>query len=446
MYYRSSEHVYSPLSPRKTTEVDPDSHAHSPRHRSEIPNPYARTRIDANRSPPRMPHEAVGPNSSQRTLPQDLPGFSHSWYMNDPFVGTANSSNSHSWRSLTRNSSRSNDITMADQFTVSSGSRDQSMPDYTHSLSPATLSLRSHALPDYSRPVSPTSLRSELIADYSRPLSLVSSRQASEWEQALAGAGPLPRGALLHERDINDQGALSCLDSDEADLRDSQCNDSMALHGSRKALSSGTLAPANSRVSSAANTPPAGTQPSAAAKARASSYSGVPQRVVSVTVRDAAAPNACSATEKDHRYLSASRQSEIHEELTPKAQPVIKRKPSMNVKGKKEGRTSELSLGVPAPSQRRSSIASVQILEKENAKTNKVKSTKSGDSKRRRISNTLDSTVTLEAGSCHGSPILRKPSQDETGGDSPLKINDTDDLTAEGVVVRTPLEPLDNII
>lgn len=443
MYYQASEQMYNPLSPPKTIELDPDSHAHSPRHQRQAPSPTGRTRVDAKRCPPRLPHEVIEVPFPRRPLLHDQADVSHSWCMHDPFVGSMNPSIPNSWRNLTRNSSKSNDIMMTDHNTLSSSSRDQSMPDYSHSISPTTLSLRSYALPDNSRPISPASLRSELIADYSRPISLINSRQPSDFEQTLSGAKSLSREALAHDFDLNDQRALSCLDSD-AGMREGHFNDPMAAHDSRMVPSNGTLAPANTRVSSAANTPTAGTRPSAAAKARASSYNGVPQRVVSVTVRDAASPMTCSAFAKNQNSSSASHQAEIYEERSSKSQPVIRKKPSMNVKGKKEGRTSEI--GLSTTSQWSPSTVSVGSHEKDNHQTSKTRSTTTGGSKRRRISNAVDLSFNLEARSRDGSPILRKPVQDDFEGNPSLKINEFDDLTTKGVVVRPPLELLDNII
>ena len=310
---------------------------------------------------------------------------------------------------------------MKDKSRSTTGSHDEPMPDISQPRSPAS-SHRSYPMPDYSRPIS-----------------LASTRNTSE--NTNHGKDPTRLVSMLH------QGLAKHVHDEEYHFDDYV----VSLSPRKDSNYSGISAPSNTRVSSAANTPPG--RPSAAAEIRALSYSGMP-RSVSVTTRDPPPPNyrVLSSGGKPHSnsHTSDSRHSEIQTEIEerpdakPKKKPVGR--PAGSVKGRKEGRTSETTLeALTSKTRRRVSAPSASSCEKESSDESDEKI--GGEGKRKRGTKLAESMVSLEdrLDNANSSPT-RKVSKTGHKEENPVDIADMDDLTAEGVVVRHPLGELDNIV
>lgn len=202
--------------------------------------------------------------------------------------------------------------------------------------------------------------------------------------------------------------------------------------------SSGTIPPANTRVSSAANTPPTATRlkPSAAAEARSSSYSHLQARSVSVTTRDPPPPPVRESSNANTQSLFPSGPGS-QAEGGEKGGTVIRRKPAKEVRGKKEGKANELGL---VPVYRK--IVPGQLLEpqnKENIPGSADKPILLGDSKRKRSTNPpLDAARAADTVTPTQSPV-RKLSKWGNAGDL-----DLDDMTPEDVMPRPPLANMGN--
>ena len=314
---------------------------------------------------------------------------------------------------------------MKDRSRSTSDSYDEPMPDIARRPSPAT-SRRSHPMPDYSR-----------------PQSLANSRQVSWYTGEDFGAI-----SVTHRNQVDENQPGT--DEQESE---SQFNDLMIQLSPRKfSANSGISAPSNTRVNSAANTPPG--KHSAATELRAVSFAGMP-RSVSVTIRDPPSPfntrvpSNISVNPGSENSMSASRQSEIHDATGEDIEDKLKKrpvgKPAGNVISRKEGRTSEVGLDVPgSKSQRRSSATSASVLGKENSGGAIYE--KSDEGKRKRATKDVESKVDLK-------DRLDNPDSSPTRKVSKLSPEDTmhlhndiDDLTAEGVVMRVPLRGLDNVM
>lgn len=144
---------------------------------------------------------------------------------------------------------------------------------------------------------------------------------------------------------------------------------------------SGVVAPANTRVSSAANTPPIPSRPSAAAEARAASYSKERSRAVSITTKD--------VPSKPREPSDVSMKSQFSEDQASSkdiADVKLHTKPASEVKGRKEGRAGELD--VPSHLQKRSSNSSIGSTgsKKENGTTRITTTIVLSDGKRKRVS------------------------------------------------------------
>ena len=200
--------------------------------------------------------------------------------------------------------------------------------------------------------------------------------------------------------------------------------------------SNGTVAPANTRVSSATNTPPAkNSKPSTAAEARASSHSNNQIRSVSVTTRDPVKSNIREHSDSSIHSRSADHAPEPIEITEGK----IKKKPAKDVKGRKEGKVGEF--GFAHLGQKKLSPNLAEHHNKENVAGSEDKSIGFGDGKRKRSTTSL-STISrmLSEGHADSSPS-RKVSR--IGN---VKDHDLDDLTSDGVVARVPLGDVGNTL
>ena len=113
---------------------------------------------------------------------------------------------------------------------------------------------------------------------------------------------------------------------------ESQFDELMAAYSPQREMT-GTHAPANTRSSSAANTPPKPLRPSAAAEARAASYSHLNVRSVSVSTRDPQQPPPQLRESSDVSMKSAF--------STQVSEHPVRAKPAAEIKSRKEGRSGE---------------------------------------------------------------------------------------------------------
>lgn len=205
---------------------------------------------------------------------------------------------------------------------------------------------------------------------------------------------------------------------------------------------SGISAPSNTRVNSAANTPPG--KPSMVAELRAVSFAGMP-RSVSVTIRDppppfnTRVPSNNSVNPGSDNPRSAFRQSEAHDESGEETEDKAKKRsvgrPASNVKSRKEGRTSDMGHEVlSSKSQRRASAPSASALGKENS--GGANGEKSGEGKRKRVTKVAASRVDLN-------DRLDNPDSSPTRKLSKLSPDDTMHPSNEiEYVVSSPIVPV----
>ncbi|KAL9100270.1 MAG: hypothetical protein Q9163_004330 [Psora crenata] len=460
MWYQAALQFDNALSPHRAKEVEPDSHAHSPRKPGRIRSGLA----SSNEA-----HHVLNNNTVDSGTVRRFPNTSANlrakqpMHLADPFIGDlkpvdGRPSSFLQWhKDSERSHSCSAEIARRDGSTVSSSDHDQSMPDYSRPLSPT--SLRSVQMLDYSRQPSFTNGRSRAMPDSSREPSLrsrVSSRQISGWEQALSGFGPLPVSMVqeAEQARLVPTSTHPAEDSITPDPRIPSIEEHMsgffeegiAAYGPERVKVNCNLAFVNTRASSVADTPPAGTRSSAAKEARNLSYSGK-ARVVSITTRDSP-PSVAQPAPQDSAasHRSVSGRSEKKDIFTPNTPPAIKKLPSDNVKSRKEGRVSGIGLEVPRVDQCKASPDSVSDANKENIHASVDADTPRGDSKRRRISNDIESNATLKVNLDSSREVGMNASGDGSTENSPAKHNDIDYLTTEGVVTRTAFDELDENI
>ena len=306
-------------------------------------------------------------------LQNDDPFLSQHGLMYDPFAGGVNP---HIYRNpWSRSTTTSGDVSMKDRSRPTSDSYDEPMPDVARPVSPAN------------------SRRSNPMPDCSRPQSLASSRQVSWYTGEDSTALKISHLEYVEENaDIEEQ------------VNESHFNDLMARMSPRDfSANSGISAPSNTRVNSAANTPPG--KSSLAADLRAVSFAGMP-RSVSVTTRDppplfnARVPSNNSINSGSDNPRPASRQSDIQDEAGEETEDKARKRPvgrpAGNVKSKKEGRTSEVGLEVPSSnSQRRASAPSASALGKEN--WGAASGEKSGEGKRKRVIKVSASKINMKS-------------------------------------------------
>lgn len=198
---------------------------------------------------------------------------------------------------------------------------------------------------------------------------------------------------------------------------------------------SGYYAPANSRASSATNTPAIRTKPSALAEARIASYPQEHTRAVSITVREP--PPAVNRQTSD--VSMGSRFSDENGAFNVSLDSKIQGKPSGDIKGRKEGKGNELE--IPHKGLKKVSARSANQSEAKEVKPSK-KTCENGsvvsDSKRKRS-------------------VRIAPPEDEGTGSSPSrKVSKTgkygnsfiaalDDAKGEGGRTRAPLCLVENL-
>ncbi|KAI9855628.1 MAG: hypothetical protein M1830_006452, partial [Pleopsidium flavum] len=343
MWYQPSQPFYnaSSLSPRKTRKEGPDAHGHTPRRRDS----YARSFGDVNTAPVPIPshiYKSMPPPAvpGRGPLLKD-PYWSAPPSMPDPFL---DNSQGPSYES----------------FAGRSGSEDLSMPDYSHSITPA------------------------------------SSRNIS-------GSNNMHRKPPSVTEPIGD---------DQYDML-------INVISPRKDGMSGTFAPANTRRSSTVSTPNIVTRPSAAAEARAASYAQGHSRTVSFREPGPSTNRQTSDISMKSRYSEGAVESEGITEVN------IHSKPAGSVKGKKEGRGSDLGA-----KQREISTDPIGRSKKENAKGTGGSPSTLSESKRKRTLTVSETKIMVKDGDVQSSPT-RKVSRRESHGAQPVIT--IDDLTDEDV-------------
>ena len=418
MWLQTQQQFYN-VSSAHPDSGDAEAHGHSPRRRDAS---TARARLEAKMAPSDTVHGTTGkPVPQDHGLHSNDPFWSQHGAVSDPFIGAV-SFNSFYKNMASRNTTESaGDVTMRSHTT--SNSHDVPMPDASRPLSPAS-SRRSHPMPDYSDPPS-----------------LAPSRKGSEFAKpGMDGLGRVPIGAILLSNEWRDESGA------DRGHQESQFNEMMASFSPlRNESVSGISAPSNTRVNSAANTPPgAHLRPSAAALSRALSYEDH-NRAVAMTTRDPPPPytRAPSAV-KPHSATgkSDSRQSESPNHPNERAEGTVRKKPVGRPRSRKEGKTSEPTLEGAGNTQRRRSMDSITAGGKENTESEE----KIGDGKRKRVSGVVGAKVALEERV--ENPDLLSPSRKVSRtcllDDSSPRLGDLDELTAEGVVTRQPLGELEN--
>ena len=414
MYYQAAEQFQQASSPR-TKPADPEAHAHSPR-RHDGPKTSIRSKLNSAMAPPPVSYALVAPSAiGLHGLHRGDPFWSQQGPIPDPFI--ENAAGIRTYRNMSKNSAGSGDILMLDQSRSTSSSHDVPMPGTSRAVSPNG------------------SNRTHPMYDYSGPISMANSRNISEYANfASDGHGVMRIAGMLGEHEeLN------------------HFNEMFDTFTPRKSSLSGISAPSNTRNSSADNSPP--NQLPGAAGGRAFSYDSNPfesRRVVSVTTRDPppTIKRVTSNTSAKSRKSDA-RQLETHNEPGEKAESKIRKKPAPNVKSRKEGRPSEIENEVPAAmSQSRTSAASKSGSGKENMDgTNGSSGEKANDSKRKRVSIAVGLQVPLQErlDNQDDSPT-RKISKFDVKAYSLGCLEDMDDLTEEGVIVRPPLADLHNLL
>ena len=346
MIYQLQNQCYSFPSPRKAQQPDPEAHGHSPRQRNTIADALRSRMTDV---PPSFCQDYHG--LGHGSVPSSNIQFSHPYWQQIP---------------TTHDPSLDSGRFYAFARAAPSSSGDQSMPDYSRSLTPA------------------------------------STRNTSNFQDP--------------------NTAMADAVTDDAESLDP------FTYSPHRSVSNGTVAPANTRVSSAANTPPPNrTKPSAAAEARAHSYSHSQVRAVSVTTRDPAKATIRESTDTSMK----SRFSDSASEPRGQAGGKIRRTPAEEVKGRKEGRGRELVQGKPKTPC--SDLAAHYDQENSEQDANKCRVGSDGKRKRSAVSTPAAGGVLSEA---HGaSSPSRKISRISSIDDLDLE----DELTSEGVVARAPL-------
>lgn len=416
MWWQGQPQFSGVSSPAKDV-ADREAHAHSPRRREASMKMARAAQLESSMAPPPMPSNLRAQDAFQnrRTYNRD-PFWAQYGQRDDPFIGSAGS-NSFCNKMTSRNTSSSGDVSMPDTSRYGSSNTDVPIHDYQQSLSP-TSSYRSYAMVDASRLHSQAASRS--VSGY--PISVLKEHRL---------------GVTLQGQEDN-----------------SHFNDDYTSMSPR--VASGISAPSNTRVSSAANTPPGPHQDGSSAVSRAASYTGH-ARSVPVTTNDPPPPYVRVPSNLAKPQSEARKSSSnvlVHEDTGEQAEPPIAKKPRGRPKGRKEGRTSEVGLEHPSDEiRRRTSSGSTTNNNKENSHAG---SGGSSNGKRKRVTSNdypegvmLRSTSYLDIPDSNFTSPTRKVSKHSPRQDlSPNKLEFEDDLTSEGVVtrIRTPLSELETAV
>ena len=213
-------------------------------------------------------------------------------------------------------------------------------------------------------------------------------------------------------------------------LNDGRFLDPTYYSPSKPVVSNGIVAPANTRVGSAANTPQSSRKASTALETQGNPavYSQI--RSVSLTTRD---PLKATMREPSNTSTQSRFSEKEYEHCGQLLDATIKTTPAKDVKGRKEGRSGEIA-GV----QKAASCEPATNNDKENVKQNSFGTKEGSEGKRKRPAPpNFTSGRMLSEGHANSSPT-RKVSR------TSHQNQDIDDLTDEGVVTRVPLADVGN--
>jgi len=211
------------------------------------------------------------------------------------------------------------------------------------------------------------------------------------------------------------------------------------IFASRNDGMSGVVAPANTRVSSAANTPQIHSRPSAAAEARAASYTNERSRAVSITTKDA--PPKARETSDISMKSHFSEQSSGLKDGSDAKQP---HKPANEVKGRKEGRASELDVQNQVVKKASRSSIRTSGGGKENAMSTVTTTIVLSDGKRKRASTGAGLRITSKDEEALGSSPTRKMSKIQAV-QGILESSASDSEQSDTPNPRAPLSSLGNL-
>ena len=423
MWWQGQQPFHNQNFPSPRTDLaNPEAHGHSPRHQQDSKE-NAGSKLEAITNPSYMPHGLVAHPTCRAfgTFAESPFWFPHASAIQDPFTSTTSPTGVFN-TVATRTGKRPRDDSVTGQSRTASSTLDLSMPDYSRPLSPASSSRRSYPMTDYFHP--PTQ---------------AGSRHASGFGTST----------------INEHGLSrleSMLQSHQENEPESQFSDMMASFSPRNnSNQSGISAPSNTRVNSAANTPPLQPSiPSTTAQDPASLFLGHP-RSVAVTARDPP-PRTFQTSHNGSKFSSdfdtanITGSKEGTEDMKLQSETIIKRAPIGKPKGRKEGRTNEIQ-GSDFPTNKTQRRATTGVSIGQGKENNATNDEKVSDGKRKRASNTAGLKIALEdrlANHDHASPTRKASKIGREEASPPKQLVDMDDLTEEGVIARAPLGELEN--
>lgn len=409
MFYQATQANLNPLSPFRTKGTDPDAHAHSPRHANQA---VLDSLFTTRELMPPPAFKASGMSFGDPFLPQ------YSQIHQDPFTEQSGPRTFPS--RMNRKSSGSGDISMPER-PPPSNEMDHSMPDYSRPSSPIS-SFTSLTMPELSRPTSPLNQSSGADSIVLSAQPDPSSRQTSK--ESLRG--PNMKGFFDEADAFDAQSEIS-----------SQFNDMMETVSPRKLSVNVNSTNASARASSAANTPPPRTRPSAAAEARASSYAGM-TRVTSNAGRSMEL-NCRRASEKivGDRRESAQKQRETSGNLNIKGHDPVRKIPSDKIRGRKEGRLSE------AGNEAKTKTDRSQFINLDEGSEN-PKSSLEGLQKRRRLSGPAGQAKGIDLDDNFDPDTPSKSKRHPEAGRTGLNNDKQKETARESSIIREPLGHLEN--
>ena len=393
MWWQGQQQFHNTMSP---SSANHEAHSHSPR-RQIIS--IASTGIETDS---KLTSKAIAQDQSAhpairaRDHGQNDPFWSQHGPMHDPFTGNTNPTWFH--RAVaSRNSNSSGDVSMLDRSRYTSSSHDQSMLDYPHHTTSS------------------------------------SSRNASNFEpSAVSHVGLSHPGNTFRSR--QEQDAASYFDG------------IIAPSSPRNISTSGISAPSNTRVSSAANTPPKTVnQASGLGDMDKTTSVKTNARSVSVTTRDPPPPfiyvSSSDAAAPSMKPSAPSQHKESEDAGILRG--AIKKKPAGRPKGRKEGRTNEFDgvKSITTKIQRSATTGSMAVGGKENIMRSPGNLS---EGKRKRVSDLEAKIALLDGLSDQGiSSPTKKWSKVEPQGIA-ADLDELEELTAEGVRARTPFKDIHN--
>ncbi|KAL9604267.1 MAG: hypothetical protein Q9219_000665 [cf. Caloplaca sp. 3 TL-2023] len=355
MWYQAAQQLYTSSSPPEPGVADPDAHAHSPRRRHALGE---LSKNDAGAAPPKSLSHAP------KRLPIDCNSIkSNSDWTAVPLMQglfIEESKNEVPRRLATRLSTS-----------------DQSMPDYSHSITPR------------------------------------SSRDVS-----------------LHDtQHVQEEAAFP---------QESQFAELMAALSPAKA--SGTQAPPTTRVSSAANSPPAASKTSGGFEARVTSFQGQ-ARAVSLTTREAPPPPSRGPSNTSTKSRLSNPQAAEKEKGPEKIRGV----PATEVRGRKEGKGGDVDASTVVGGRK---VGTVPIGQRQRSLTRvgeghgAYASESKGDSKRKRASlSSITNLVSEHSEGSESSPSRKTSKKERKDG----WVDPAGSPQSPESVIRVPLGSLHNV-